>query len=83
MILFKLSSNAGNFKITIRGCVIKRATTTKYLGFLIDETPSWKNCLSVIAEKLSRGLRVIRRTKILVPKKDSKNDLFFYIFSIY
>ena len=69
MIFFRLPSSAGNNQITVRGNLIKRATTTKYLEFLIDENLSWKNHIIAIAKKLSRGLGVIRRNKNLVPKK--------------
>ena len=83
MIFFRLSSSVGNDQIMVRGNVIKRVETTRYLGFLIDENLSWKNHSNAIAENLSRGLGVMRRIKNLVPKKDSKNGLFFYILSIY
>ena len=82
MIFSRLSSSAGNDHITVQENVIKRVATTKYLGFLIDENLSWKNHSSAIAEKLSRGLGVMRRIKNLVPKKILKM-IYFSIFYPY
>ena len=67
--IFQTFSSAGNDQITIQGNIIKRVATMKYLGFLIHENLSWKNHSSAIAEKSSRGLGVMQRTKNLVPKK--------------
>ena len=82
MIFSRLSSSAGNDHMLVRGNVIKRIATTKYLGFLIDENLSWKNHSSLIAEKLSRGFGVMRRIKNLVPKKILKM-IYFSIFCPY
>ena len=62
--------------------MLKRVAATKFLGFLIDENLSLKNHTNAIAEKLSRGIGVMRRIKNVVPKK-IKKIMYFSIFCPY
>ena len=50
MIFSRLLSSVGNDQTMVRGNVIKKVATTKYLGLLIDENLSWKNHSNAIVK---------------------------------
>ena len=54
--------------ITIGGANIKRVKQTKTLGIIVDEHLSWKNQLSNIIAKVTKGIGMLRRMKAFVLK---------------
>ena len=47
----------------INNTIIKQVTTTKFLGVEINTEAGWKEHISIINQKISRTIRVIRRVR--------------------
>lgn len=58
-----------NLSIPVKGVNIKRATTVKYLGVLVDENLKFKSHINKVSGLISRNLGVISRAKYLLNKK--------------
>ena len=55
--------------IKIDGTELDQVAHTKFLGILIDDRSSWKDHISLISSKVSRGLGAINRVKYILPAK--------------
>ena len=58
-----------NIKIDIGGKDVKRVTSTKSLGVIIDDNLCWKEQVDSISTKVSRAIGIIRRAKLFVKKE--------------
>ena len=72
-LLFGNQSQLRNFDdlvgIRIKGRVIRRANSTKYLGTILDECLKWDKHVSYISSKILRNIGVIKRVRIFLPKE--------------
>ena len=72
-LLFGNQSQLRNFDdlvgIRIKGSVIRRANSTKYLGTISDEGLKWDKHVSYISSKILRNIGVIKRVRTFFPKK--------------
>ena len=55
--------------IRIKGRVIRRANSTKYLGTILDEGLKWDKHVSYISSKILRNIGVIKRVRTFLPKE--------------
>ena len=60
---------------------IKRITSIKYLGVLIDEHLTWKDNLTAIENKVSKNLGLLYRTRVVLYSTALKNMYFPFIHS--
>ena len=65
----RLSKINTNSTISLGGTNIKRVKQTKTLGIIIDEQLLWKDQISDIVTKISKGIGMLRRMKVYVPQK--------------
>ena len=68
-------------KLKINNVVIERVDHIKFLGVLFDENLTWNNHISLIENKLSKGLGILHRARFLLDKKSMKNVYFSFIHS--
>ena len=52
-----------DFRIVIGNTPIKRVSTTKSLGVMIDETLNWRSQVDLITKKVNKSLYVLRRLR--------------------
>ena len=56
-------------QISIDGMLLKQVSSTKFLGVIIDAHLTWKDQISSVSNKISRGIGALNRVKyILSPK---------------
>ena len=60
---------------------IKRITSIKYLGVLIDEHLTWKEHIAVIENKVSKNLGLLHRARRVLDRTALKNLSFSFIHS--
>ena len=60
---------------------IKRITSVKYLGVLIDEHLTWKEHITVIENKVSKNLGILYRARRVLDSTALKNLYFSFIHS--
>ena len=60
---------------------IKRITSIKYLGVLIDEHLTWKEHITVIENKVSKNLGLLHRARRVLDSTALKNLYFSFIHS--
>ena len=60
---------------------IKRITSIKYLGVLIDEHLTWKEHIAVIENKVSKNLGLLHRARRVLDSTALKNLYFSFIHS--
>ena len=58
---------------------IKRITSIKYLGVLIDKHLTWKEDITVIENKVSKNLGLLYRAKGVLASTALKNLCFSFI----
>ena len=58
---------------------IKRITSIKYLGVLIDKHFTWKVHITVIENKVSKNLGLLYRARGVLASTALKNLCFFFI----
>ena len=59
--------------MTFNNIEIKRENSVKFLGFIIDESLTWKNHIEVVENKISKNIGVLYRASHFKPSK----SLFF------
>ena len=69
-------------KLFINNQVIKRQSSVKFLGILLNENLSWKEHLKLIETKTARNIGLIYNTKPYL-NKDSLLALYFSYISSY
>ena len=57
-----------NFTLLIDGSKIEQVDSTKFLGIIIDAKLNWKKHTNYIASKISSGLGILSRIKLVVPR---------------
>ena len=67
----KLARNT-NLNINIDGTPLKRVTTCKHLGVIVDETLSWTDHIKYIQKKCSSGLYMLKSIRNIVGKDTLK-----------
>ena len=72
-LLFGNQSQFRNFDdlvgIRIKGRIIRRANSTKYLGTILDEGLKWDELVSYISSNILRNIGVIKRVRTFLPKE--------------
>jgi hypothetical protein len=61
---------------------ISNSTETKFLGLIVDETPSWNQHIELIATKRRSACYVLRNLKHIVPQATLRKIYYAYIHSI-
>ena len=54
--------------LAINGKVMKRTTSIKFPGFLLDVPLSWKNHISVAENKVSKNIGILHKAKNILTK---------------
>ena len=57
----KLENHSPN--IVIEGIALSRVYSTKFLGIIIDDKLTWKDHITYVSKKISKGLGVIRKAR--------------------
>ena len=60
------SSRTMNFKIMMGNVELKRVSSVKYLGVMLDENVTWENQIEHLSTKLSRSAGIFFQVKILL-----------------
>jgi hypothetical protein len=55
-------------KVLINGNIIERVVFTKFLGVLLNENLTWSHHISLVLNKVSKNIGVIRRVSKLLPR---------------
>src|SRR6218665_1737428 len=66
----KRKKTCTGFRLFIGDSAITRVDTAKFLGVHIDETLTWTSHIKIIANKIAKNIRVIRRiSHVISPKR--------------
>jgi hypothetical protein len=78
------SRNYSNITSKIADDQIKliKATETKFLGLIIDDTLTWKQHINYVINKISRSCYALRNIKHFIPSDSLKSIYFAHIHSI-
>ena len=68
--------------MTFSNIVIKRQSSVKFLGVIIDENLTWKNHIQIVENKISKNIGVPYRASHLLDFKTSKTSLPFAFTSV-
>ena len=68
-------------KLVINETEIKRDSTIKFLGVLLDENISWKPHINLIKDKISRNIGVMYKARAYLNKRCMKQIYFSFIHS--
>ena len=60
---------------------IKRSSSIKFLGVMVDENLNWKDRINVIENKLSKNLGLLHKAKQFLNAKTMKSLYFSFIHS--
>ena len=67
--------------LSMNNTTIKRETTMKFLGVLLDENLSWKYHINCVHDKVSRNLGVLYKSRAYLNEKCLKQLYFSFIHS--
>ena len=67
--------------LKINNYEIKRSTSIKFLGIMVDEHLNWKDHINVIENKLSKNLGLLHKAKQFLNAKAMKSLYFSFIHS--
>ena len=67
--------------LKINNMIIKRETTMKFLGILLDENLSWKQHINYIEKKISKNNGILYKSRYFLNEKCSKMLYFAFIHS--
>ena len=68
----RISKMSFDPQVSIGSDKIKRVTTTKTLGVIVDENISWKNHVDSICNTVSKRIGVLRRAKAVISTESLK-----------
>jgi len=69
-------------KLNYQGNYIKSSSNTKFLGLIIDDSPSWKAHIDQMMSKLNTGCFVIQTIQAIMSPETLRMVYFAYIHSI-
>lgn len=80
---YLLVNNKNNYPIHINigGHLLKKKTTTKLLGFMINDSMDWKNHISHISEKISSNMRLFYNLRHLLNFTTARHYYYNFIHS--
>ena len=67
--------------LKINNYEIKRSTSIKFLGVMVDEHLNWKDHINVIENKLSKNLGLLHKAKQFLSSKAMKSVYFLFLHS--
>ena len=67
--------------VYIKDCEIKRNTSVKFLGVMVDENLTWKDHIKTIENKIAKSLGLLYKSQHLIDKISLKSIYFSYIHS--
>jgi hypothetical protein len=79
LLVFSLSKNKPNIKLTINGEVLKEVQSAKYLGILIDNKLNWEEQINAVNLKLSKGLGLLAKIRHFVPRNTLRSLYFTFM----
>ena len=56
-------------ELFIDGMILKRETVNKFWGAFIDENVTWKAHINTISTKISKGIGILYRARLIIPRK--------------
>ena len=65
--------------LSINGTDIKRESSIKFLGVLLDENLTWKNHIHAIENKISKNIGILFKAKFILNQKCLKSIYFSFI----
>ena len=66
-------------ELKIGNSIIKRKSSVKFLGVMLDENISWKDHIKTIEKKLAKNSGLLYRTKPYLGERSLKTKCFTYI----
>ena len=81
-ILFTTRPITADFKVSIDNCQLERVRQTKFLGVIINEKLTWDDHISLLCNKISKNIGIIRRIKKKIPITLLRN-LYFTLINPY
>ena len=67
--------------LKISNGIIKKKSSVKFLGVILDENISWKDHIKTIEKKLAKNIGLLYRTKPYLDETSLKTIYFSYIHS--
>ena len=68
-------------ELKISNGIIKKKSSVKFLGVILDENISWKDHIKTIEKKLAKNIGLLYRTKPYLDETSLKTIYFSYIHS--
>ena len=68
MIFHRSRLKASHCDVILNDNIVKRVTSTKFLGIIIDEKLSWKQHIEYVKNKISKSIGIIYKTRNYVDK---------------
>ena len=68
-------------ELKIGNSIIKRKSSVKFLGVVLDENTSWKDHIKTIEKKLAKNIGLLYRAKPYLDETSLKTIYFSYIHS--
>ena len=62
--------NEPTLNLYVGGMAVEQVQRTKLLGVIVDRKLSWSQHIDGVVNKMGRGLSVIRRCSIFLPKNE-------------
>jgi hypothetical protein len=76
------SSTDYDLKLNYQGNYVKNSTNTKFLGFIIDDSLSWKDHIYQMTSRLNTACFVIRTLQSILSQETLRMVYFAYVHSI-
>ncbi len=67
MIFHTFRKKANNVKTKMNNTIINRVNEFNFLNLTIDETLTWNNHINKVANKISKGIRILNKLKHFLP----------------
>jgi len=71
-----------DLKLNYQGNYVKGSSDTKFLGLIIDDSPSWKAHIDQMVSKLNTACFVIQMIQAIMSQETLRMVYFAYIHSV-
>ena len=67
-------------KILVKGNVVERVSSVKFVGVMLDQTLSWNHHIQMVKNKLAKSLGILKLANKTLPKSIIKSLYFSFIY---
>ena len=80
MIFHRSRLKASHCDVILNDNIVKRVTSTKFLGIIIDEKLSWKQHIEYVKNKISKSIGINYKTRKYVDKSTLRNLYYTFVY---